>query len=344
MRIRSLAVLPLLLATALSVAQTAPTTSSSSELPQQIPNFDLTAIDKTVDPCVDFYQYSCGNWMKNNPIPADKTRWGRFNALDEHNLYVLRDILDQAQANGKHSAIQQKVGDYYAACMDESTVEKKGTAPLQSEMERIAAIKTKQEIIPQVAYMHSQGIPVLFSFYPMPDMHDSSLTIPNLDQGGITLPDRDYYLKDDAKSVETRQKYQEHVQKMFELAGDKPEAAAAEAKTVLAVETELAKAAMDRTVRRDPKTRDHMMPTTEIAALAPNLDLTRYFADNGSPKFASLNVGNPDFFKAVNQQLNAVALDDWKTYLRWHVLASYAPLLPKAFAVSYTHLDVYKRQ
>ena len=184
MRIRSLAVLPLLLATALSVAQTAPTTSSSSELPQQIPNFDLTAIDKTVDPCVDFYQYSCGNWMKNNPIPADKTRWGRFNALDEHNLYVLRDLLDQAQAPGKHSAIQQKVGDYYAACMDESTVEKKGTAPLQSEMERIAAVKTKQEIIPQVAYMHSQGIPVLFSFYPMPDMHDSSLTIPNLDQIG----------------------------------------------------------------------------------------------------------------------------------------------------------------
>ncbi|MFZ0912578.1 MAG: M13 family metallopeptidase [Candidatus Korobacteraceae bacterium] len=331
MRIRSLAVLPLLLATALSVAQTAPTSSSSSELPQQIPNFDLTAIDKTVDPCVDFYQYSCGNWMKNNPIPADKTRWGRFNALDEHNLYVLRDILDQAQANGKHSAIQQKVGDYYAACMDESTVEKKGTAPLQPEMERIAAIKTKQEIIPQVAYMHSQGITVLFSFYPMPDMHDSSLTIPNLDQGGITLPDRDYYLKDDAKSVETRQKYQEHVQKMFELADDKPETAAAEAKTVLAVETELAKAAMDRTVRRDPKTRDHMMPTTEIAALAPNLDLIRYFADNGSPKFASLNVGNPDFFKEVNQQLDAVALDDWKTYLRWHVLASYAPLLPKAF-------------
>ena len=332
MRIRSLAVLPLLLAAAFSVAQTAPTTtSSSSEFPKQIPNFDLTAIDKTVDPCVDFYQYSCGNWIKNNPIPADKTRWGRFNELDEHNLYVLRDLLDQAQAPGKHSAIQQKVGDYYAACMDESTVEKKGTAPLQPEMERIAAIKSKQELIPQVAYMHSNGIPVLFSFYPMPDMHDSSLTIPNLDQGGITLPDRDYYIKDDAKSVETRQKYQEHVQKMFELAGDKPEAAAAEAKTVLAVETGLAQAAMDRTERRDPKKRDHMMQTPEIFALAPNFELARYFADNGSPKFASLNVGNPDFFKAVNQQLNAVALDDWKTYLRWHVLASYAPALPKAF-------------
>ena len=238
MRIRILSVIPLLLAAVLSVAQTA--SNSSSEFPKQIPSFDLTAIDKTADPCVDFYQYSCGNWMKNNPIPPDQTRWGRFNELGDHNLYILRDLLEKAQGPGQHSAIQKKVGDYYAACMDEATVEKKGTAPLQPEMERIAAIKTKQEIIPQVATMHRNGIPALFSFYPMPDMHDSSLTIANLDQGGITLPDRDYYLKDDAKSVETRQKYQEHVQKMFELAGDKPDVAAAEAKTVLAVETGLA--------------------------------------------------------------------------------------------------------
>ncbi len=330
MRIRDLCIFPLLLASVFSVAQTA-ATSPSPEFPKQIPNFDLTAIDKTVDPCVDFYQYSCGNWMKNNPIPADKTRWGRFNELDEHNLYILRDIVDQAQVPGKHSAIQQKVGDYYAACMDESAIEKKGTAPLQPEMERIDSIKTKQEIIPQVAYMHRNGITALFSFYPMPDMHDSSVTIPNLDQGGITLPDRDYYLKDDAKSVETRQKYQEHVQKMFELAGDKPDVAAAEAKTVLGVETGLAKAAMDRTERRDPKKRDHMMQTTEIVALAPNFDLTQYFADNGSPKFTSLNVGNPEFFKDVNEQLNAVALDEWKTYLRWRTLDVYAPLLTVAF-------------
>lgn len=328
MRIRNLCIF-LLLATMFSVAQTAPSTSSES--PKQIPNFDLTAIDKAVDPCVDFYQYSCGNWMKKNPSPPDKTRWGRFNALDEHNLYILRDILDQTQAPGKRSAIEQKVGDYYAACMDDSTVEKEGTAPLEPEMNRIASIKSKQEIISQVAYMHRNGIPVLFTFFPMPDMHDSSLTIPNLDQGGLTLPDRDYYLKGDAKSVETRQKYLEHVQKMFELAGDKPEVAAAEAKTVLAVETGLAKSAMDRTERRDPKKRDHMMKTTEVVALAPNFEFAEYFADNGSPKFTGLNVGNPDFFTAVNEQLNAVSLDDWKAYLRWRTLATYAPLLPNAF-------------
>ncbi len=278
MRIRTLFLLPLLLAAVLSVAQTASSdSSSSSEFPKQMPGFDLTAMDKSADPCVDFYQYSCGSWMKNNPIPADKSRWGRFNALDEYNLYVLRDILAQAEGPGSHSAIQKKVGDYYAACMDETTIEKKGIAPLQPEMGRIAAIKSKQELIPQVANMHRNGISALFSFYPMPDMHDSTLTIANLDQGGITLPDRDYYLKDDAKSVETRQKYLEHVQKMFELAGDKPDVAAAEAKTVLAVETGLAKAAMDRTERRDPRKRDHMMQATEIASRCSELRFDSVF-------------------------------------------------------------------
>src|SRR5580704_7896076 len=186
--------------------------------------------------------------MKKNPIPPDKKRWGRFDSLAEYNLYVLRDILEKAQAPGRHSAIEQKVGDYYAACMDEATIEKKGAAPLQPDLERIAAIKSTNGLIPQVAHMHGQGIETLFSFYSMPDMHDSNLTIANLDQGGITLPDRDYYIKDDAKSIETRQRYQQHVRKMFELFGDKPQLAALEANTVLAVKIVLAKAAMDRPI------------------------------------------------------------------------------------------------
>ena len=330
MRIRAILTFLLLFSALLSVAQTAPS-SSSSEFPKQIPSFDLTAMDKAVDPCVDFYQYTCGSWMKNNPIPPDQSRWGRFNELADNNLYILRDILEKAQAPGQHSAVEQKVGDYYASCMDEATVEKKGAAPIQPEMQRIAAIKSKQEIVPEIANMHRNGISALFAFYSMPDMHDSSLTIANLDQGGLTLPDRDYYIKDDAKSVETRQKYLEHVQKVFELAGDKPDVAAAEAKTVLAVETGLAKAAMDRTERRDPKKRDHPMQVTEIAAAAPNFELVQYFADNGSPKFTSLNVGNPDFFKAVNEQLKTVSIEDWKTYLRWRTLDTYAPTLSKAF-------------
>jgi putative endopeptidase len=328
MRIRAFYFVLLLPFAISSVAQTS---FPSSQAPKPIPSFDVTAMDKTVDACVNFYQYACGTWMKNNPIPPDKSRWGRFNELAEYNQYVLRDILDQVETPGQHTAVQKKVGDYYAACMDEATIEKKGTAPLTPTMNAIAAVKTKPELIQEVGVLQENGVTALFSFGQMPDMHDSRQTIANLDQGGLTLPDRDYYIKDDPKSVETRQKYLEHIQKMFELAGDKPEVAAAEAKTVLAVETGLAKAYMDRTARRDPKTRDHMMQVTEVETLAPNFDLTEYFADSKAPKFSSLNVGNPDFFKAVNEQLNTVALDDWKTYLRWRALDEYAPTLTKAF-------------
>jgi len=327
MPMRVFSVVLLLCAAILCSAQS----PSTSGVPKEIPNFDVTAIDKSAEPCVDFYQYACGNWMKNNPVPPDQSRWGRSNELAEHNLYILRDILTQAQAPGLHTAPEKMVGEFYGACMDESTIEKKGTAPLTPELAAINGVNTKADVIKQVAAMHQSGKPALFAFYGQPDMHDSKATIALIDQGGLTLPDRDYYIKDDAKSVETRQKYLEHVQKMFELAGDKPEAAAAEAKTVLAVETGLATASMDRTARRDPKTRDHKTTVTEIAAAAPNFDLTTYFASNGSPKFTTLNVGDPDFFKQVNSQLDAVSVADWKTYLRWKIINSKAPTLTAAF-------------
>ena len=300
MSLRTLSVLMLLCAAILCSAQT----PANSPAPKPLPSFDLTAIDKTIDPCVDFYRYACGNWMKDNPVPPDKSRWGRFDGLAEQNLYVMRDILVQAQAPGQHSPTEKMVGDFYTACMDEATIEKKGTAPLTPQLAQIDSVKTRQDLVKQIAY---------------------------IDQGGITLPDRDYYIKDDAKSVETRQKYLEHVQRMFVLAGDKPDVAAAEAKTVLAVETGLAQASMDRTERRDPKKRDHKMTVADINATAPNFLLTEYFAGNGSPKFSTLNVGNPDFFKQVNAQLDTVSLADWKTYLRWRTINNQAPLLTKAF-------------
>ena len=305
--------------------------SSPSGPPKPIPSFDLNAIDKSIDPCVDFYRYACGNWMKNNPVPPDKSRWGRFDELYDNNIYILRDLLVQTQQPGQHSATEKMVGDFYASCMDEATIENKGTLPLQPDLARIESMKSKSDLVTQIAYMHQQGTPALFAFYGQPDMHDSNETIAYLDQGGLTLPDRDYYIKNDAKSVETRQKYVEHVQRMFQLVGDKPDGAAAEAKTVLAIETGLAQASMDRTERRDPKKRDHKMTVTEIAAAAPNFDLVTYFASNGSPKFSNLNVGNPDFFKQVNAQLDGVSLADWKTYLRWKTINGRAQVLTKPF-------------
>jgi predicted metalloendopeptidase len=318
----------LLLVASIAFSQT-DTSADKPILAKEIPSFDVTAMDKSVDPCVDFYQYSCGTWMKNNPIPSDKALWGRFSELFERNLYILHDILTQASAT--QTPTETLVRTFYASCMDESTIEKKSALPLKPELERIDAVKTKSDLSKQIAYMHRNSTPALFAFYPQPDLHDSSKTIAWLDQGGLSLPDRDYYIKDDPKSVETRRKYLDHVQKMFELAGDKPETAAGEAKTVLNIETGLAKSSMDRTLRRDPKNRDHAMTVADIATAAPNFDLNVYFADNGAPKVASLNVGNPEFFKRVNDQIAATPLADWKTYLRWRVIDDYAPTLSKAF-------------
>ena len=294
--------------------------------------FDVNAIDRSVDPCVNFYQFACGTWKKNNPIPADKTRWGRFDELAESNRKNLRDILEKYSApDPKRTPIQQKVGDYYASCMDEKAVNAAGAKPLQPEFARINAIKTRTDLIAEVARLYKQGVNVLFGFGAGPDLHNASMEIAHVSDGGFTLPDRDYYLKDDDKSKEIRQKYVAHIQKMLELAGDKPDATADEAKRILTVETTLAKASMDRVMRRDPKNRDHKMTLAELNAIAPNFELNKYFVATGAPKFTELNVGNPNFFKAINESLNTVTLEDWKLYLRWKYLRSMASQLSDPF-------------
>jgi len=254
-----------LLATVVSFAQT-----SSAAKPA--PGFSIDNIDKSIDPCVDFYQYACGNWIKNSEIPADQSRWGSFDELHESNLKIARGILEKAAAGGPaRDAVDQRIGDLYGSCMDEKTVDAKAVSPVQPELDRIAATQDKGALIDELARLRLVGGTSLFSFYSSSDLHNADQVIAYIDQGGLSLPDRDYYLKDDnAKMKEMQQHLVEYVTQAFTLAGQTPQQAADSAQTVLRIETSLAKAAMDRTARRDPKNLDHKMSRDEaVARLRP---------------------------------------------------------------------------
>jgi endothelin-converting enzyme/putative endopeptidase len=325
----TLCCLLVLLASA-ALAQTESKTSTA--MPAVIPAFDASAIDASADPCADFFQYACGTWNKNNPLPGDHARWGRFDELQEHNQTVLRSILEKvATPDPKRSPIEQKVGDYYHACMDEKAAEKRGASALEPMMKRITDAKNPKALMTEIFNLHRQGIGALFAFYPIQDFHDARMMIANLDQGGLGMPDRDYYLKDDPKSVEIRDQYLAHVQRMLELAGEKPAEADDNAKVVMKIETALAKAAMDRTERRDPHTRDHRMSTKELATLAPAFDLPSYLSHTHAEIYGGVNVGNPGFFKDVSPLLSDIPLSQWKSYLRWHVVRGTAAMLSKEF-------------
>jgi putative endopeptidase len=295
-------------------------------------SFDLGAMDKSVNPCEDFYEYACGSWRKNNPIPADQARWGRFNELIDYNRQFLHNILEKASANDpKRTPVMQKIGDMYQSCMDETTVNAKGSTPLKPELDRIAAITNKDQLLETIAYLHSLGAPALFNFGAAPDLHNASTLIANIAQGGLGLPDRDYYFETDAKSQDTRQKYVEHVANMFVLLGDDKAVAQKEAQAVMDIETKLADAAFKRVVMRDPKNRDHKMKVTELQALAPNFRFDRFFAATGAPAFAEVNVVPPDFFQKTNSVVDSVSIDDWKAYLRWHLVRTAASTLSDKF-------------
>ena len=318
----SIVLLPLLALSAL--AQQAPA--------QSAPGFSTANMDMTANPCLDFYQYACGTWMADNPIPADQSRWGTFDQLADRNRAILRGILEKASVDDpKRSAVEQKIGDFYASCTDEATIDKLGAKPLEPELKRIAAMQSKAQIVDELIRLHPLGVEVLFNFSAGPDAKNSTQNIADADQGGLGLPDRDYYLKDDPKSVKLREQYLGHVQKMLELLGESPAKAAADAKAVMRIETDLAKGSLDRVSRRDPNKTYHKMSVKELAALAPSIDWPKYFAGLGTPAFTDLNVDVPDFFKDLNTLLDSTSIADLKTYFRWHLLHAEAPLMAKPF-------------
>ena len=326
----------------LLLAQPAGSSADAKEAPNAAPRFDINAIDRSVSPCVNFYQYACGTWLAKNPVPPDQSRWGRFNELQERNRAILHQILEEnAPDSPKRTPVEQKIGDYYAACMDVAAIDRKGTAPLQNELARISQLPDKQALAAEIANLHSVGANVLFSFGAGPDDKNSTENIAQADQGGLGLPDRDYYLKQDPKSVELRRKYVAHVEKMLGLLGESEQQAQADAQAVMSIETELAKASLDRVARRDPARTYHKMDKHQWFALAPAFSWQRYLEGIHAPPFEAVDVAVPDFFKGINAALQQVSLADWKTYLKWHLLHTAAPILPAPFEEE--SFDFYER-
>ena len=286
-------------------------------------------LDRTVDPCVDLFTFSCGKWIQSNPIPPDQSSWGIYNKLQDDNLKQLRELLEATSApNRARSSNAQKIGDYYASCMDETAIDALGIKPLQPELLRIEQLQAKKDLATVVASMIGEGTP--FRIDSEQDFKDSSIVTAAVDQRGLGLPDRDYYLKQDQKSKDLRAAYVAHVQKMFELLGDKPELAATEAQSAMKIETALARGSMTRVDRRDPKKIYHFMSVAELEKLTPAFGWKEYFRQIGLSGITSLNVAVPEFFKTLNSQIEQQDLATWKSYLRWHAIHANATSLSSA--------------
>ncbi len=321
--------LPLAAVMAAAQSATAPAPSASG--------LDLAAIDRGASPCTDFYAFACGAWSRANPVPADRQRWGRFDELQDRNFTFLRRILETPGGQGD----ERKARDYYAACLDTAAIERGGLSPLEPQLQRIAALAGLDGLPALLAGLHTIGVNALFRFRADTDAHDATREIADVDQGGLGLPNRDYYTKTDAPSVALRAKYVAHLERMLGLLGDAPARAAAGAQAIMAFETALAEASEAPVERRNPATTDHPMTVDQLQALTPGFDWSGYRAAGGAPAFSSLNVDAPDFLKAMDALLAATPVATLQTYLRWRLVAASATMLPAVFDEA--NFDFYGR-
>lgn len=293
----------------------------------------LDWLDTSVQPGVDFYSYANGGWQNNNPIPPEYAVWGNFNVVNNKVLELIHQMLIKASENknAKPGSIEQKVGDFYYSGMDEQEIDRLGFTPLKSEFDRINAVKNLKDFQNELIHLHQIGVDAIFSFGSMQDYKNSKEMIGGLVQSGLSLPDRDYYLKDDPKFKKIREAFVLHMGKMLELLGDSPDKAAKDAQIVMDIETQLATASMPLITQRDPKAIYHITALKEIDITLPNFAISNYLSGAGQGKLKSVNLAMPEFFKAVNSLLTKISLDDWKIYLRWHLLDAYSAYLSKPF-------------
>jgi endothelin-converting enzyme/putative endopeptidase len=336
---REFSLLPilLLLASLAAFAQTATKAEHPLEALPYTPSLDLPSMDRTADPCVNFYQYTCGGWMKNNPIPPDQARWSVYGKLANDNMQFLWGILnDLSKPSATRNAVQQKIGDYFASCMDTSSIDARGAKPIEPVLSQIDALNSKRQIAGWLATEHLQSPAgytngMLFGFASDQDFGDATQVIAYVLGGGLGLPDRDYYVKSDAKSAEQRRKYVEHIATMLVLSGESEAQAKKDANTIMRMETALAKATLTRVEKRDPYKLYHKMTRADLQTITPDFDWNAYFDAVGQGSVQAVNVTEPEFFKAVEAELKAESLNNWKAYLRWHVVAASAPYLSKPF-------------
>ncbi|MEI9981185.1 MAG: M13 family metallopeptidase [Edaphobacter sp.] len=306
------------------------------------PSLDVSSLDRSVDPCVDFYKFSCGGWQKNNPIPADQSGWSVYAKLGNENQQFLWGILEADAKAKNRTPVQQKVGDYFASCMDTAAIDALGMKPVAGELAKIDALKTRADVVAAIGALHHEDAgSFFFGSGTGQDAQNSSLVIVEVGARGLGLPDRDYYLKTDPKSVKLREQYVAYIEQLLTLGGESAEQAKADAEATLRIETALAKASLTRVQRRDPHNTYHMMTVAQLGEIAPAFDWGHYFALQGAPGVTKLNVSQPEFMKAVQAELTDEPVDALRGYLRFHLLTAAAPAL--AHPLEQADFDFYSK-